>query len=146
MFSGCSSLVNAPELPATKLLTSTSTYAYRCYESMFSGCSSLVNAPELSATTLADYCYTSMFRNCTSLVNAPELPATTLKTSCYQSMFNGCSKLKEIKVHFTTYHSNALTDWVKGVSATGTFYKLTALPEEFGTNRIPEGWTVVNID
>ena len=86
MFSGCTSLVNAPELPATTLAT-------HCYNSMFSGCTSLTTAPELPATTLADYCYNSMFSGCTSLVNAPELPATVLRSSCYFGMFNGCTSL-----------------------------------------------------
>jgi hypothetical protein len=60
MFEGCSSLVNAPELPATTL-------ANYCYQNMFEGCTSLVNAPELPATTLANYCYSKMFKGCTNL-------------------------------------------------------------------------------
>ena len=86
MFRGCSSLVTAPELPATTL-------AYGCYYEMFNGCSSLTTAPELPATTLAGYCYSSMFSGCTSLTTAPELPATTLATKCYFWMFWGCSSL-----------------------------------------------------
>ena len=54
LFSECSSLSNAPELPSTTL-------APECYSGMFSGCSSLSNAPELPSTTLAPYCYTQMF-------------------------------------------------------------------------------------
>ena len=60
MFSGCTSLTTAPELPATTL-------AAHCYESTFSGCTSLTTAPELPATTLAAYCYQSTFSGCTSL-------------------------------------------------------------------------------
>ena len=86
MFEDCTSLVNAPELPATTL-------ADGCYNSMFFGCTSLVNAPELPATTLYERCYASMFRDCTSLVNAPELPATTLASNCYNSMFFECTSL-----------------------------------------------------
>ena len=112
MFSGCTSLTTAPELPATTLagncyrsmfygcagLTSapalpSTTLAEYCYASMFSGCTSLTTAPELPATTLADYCYFYMFSNCTSLATAPELPATTLATYCYQNMFNRCTSL-----------------------------------------------------
>ena len=77
MFGGCSSLTQAPELPATTL-------ADYCYSSMFLGCSSLSQAPVLPATTLADSCYDSMFSKCTSLTQAPELPATTLSSSCYR--------------------------------------------------------------
>lgn len=60
MFSYCSSLVDAPALPATSL-------AKFCYKKMFRGCSSLETAPVLPATTLADRCYWSMFDGCSSL-------------------------------------------------------------------------------
>ena len=86
MFCGCTSLINAPELPATTL-------ASYCYEFMFSGCTNIITAPELPATTLASYCYWDMFENCTSLVNAPELPATTLAERCYEHMFEKCTSL-----------------------------------------------------
>ena len=88
MFYGCSSLTQAPELPATTL-------AIGCYSAMFYGCSSLTQAPKLPATTLADDCYYSMFESCTSLTQAPELPATTLANGCYASMFNCCSSLTQ---------------------------------------------------
>ena len=86
MFSGCTSLTTAPELPATTL-------AGYCYQSMFSGCTSLTTAPELPATTLTIQCYQSMFSGCTSLTTAPELPATTLTIQCYYEMFSGCTSL-----------------------------------------------------
>ncbi len=86
MFYGCTSLVNAPELPAADLYDS-------CYQNMFHGCTSLVNAPELPAIKLADNCYYGMFYGCTSLVNAPELPAIALVFSCYYGMFHGCTSL-----------------------------------------------------
>ena len=86
MFYGCSSLTTAPELPVTTLADS-------CYSGMFSGCSSLTSAPELPATTLAGGCYDGMFYGCTSLVTAPELPVTTLAGYCYYGMFNGCTSL-----------------------------------------------------
>ena len=60
MFSGCESLTNAPELPATTL-------ASYCYGNMFFGCTSLVHAPELPATTLVNNCYAYMFKDCTNL-------------------------------------------------------------------------------
>ena len=86
MFEGCTSLTEAPELPATTL-------ANGCYQLMFYGCTSLTTAPELPATTLADYCYSNMFGSCTSLTQAPELLATTLTESCYYGMFSGCTSL-----------------------------------------------------
>ena len=138
MFRGCTGLTSAPELPATTL-------AKFCYSSMFNGCTGLTSAPELPATTLANFCYSSMFNGCTGLTSAPELPATTLASRCYASMFYGCTGLSLIKVHFTAWGAQT-TNWVPSVASTGTFYKPTALPEEYGTAKIPTGWTVVNID
>jgi len=86
MFAKCTSLTTAPELPVTYL-------ASACYLGMFSGCTSLAQTPELPATTLAGNCYEKMFYGCTSLSTAPELPATTLAPSCYYYMFEGCTSL-----------------------------------------------------
>lgn len=163
MFDSCTSLTIAPELPATTL-------ANYCYEQMFNRCTSLVNAPVLPATTLTDGCYKSMFRNCTSLINAPALPATTLASACYEYMFSGCtgltstpalsattldrycyhemfrwcSKLNNITMLATDISAHyCLSDWVNGVSATGTFVKhpdMASLPT--GDSGIPKGWTV----
>ena len=88
MFSGCTSLVKAPVLPATNLDS-------RCYENMFRGCTSLKEAPALPATTLEWYCYRFMFSGCTSLVKPPALPAIKLSRHCYASMFKDCTSLKE---------------------------------------------------
>ena len=139
MFQGCTGLTSAPELPATTL-------ADGCYFSMFNGCTGLTSAPELPATTLSSYCYRLMFHGCTGLTSAPELPATTLAPNCYYSMFQGCTSLSLIKVYLISWGGGNTTDWLNNVSPTGTFYKPRALPEEYGANNIPTGWTVVNID
>ena len=81
MFKGCTSLISAPELPATTL-------AKGCYTGMFNGCTSLTTAPELPATTLESTCYLAMFNDCTSLTVAPELPAMTMAEQCYSEMFS----------------------------------------------------------
>ena len=137
MFQDCTSLVTAPELPATTLTGN-------CYNGMFWGCTSLTTAPELPATTLAQVCYGYMFNGCTSLNTAPELPATTLVNNCYGYMFSGCTKLNYIKAMFTTTPGNEYTDyWVSGVSATGTFVRNeNATWEVWGVHGIPENWTV----
>ena len=88
MFSGCTSLTKAPALPATTL-------ANYCYYQMFSDCTALTQAPAFPATTLADYCYYYMFQGCTSLIQAPALPATTLAAYCYQNMFQNCTSLTQ---------------------------------------------------
>lgn len=86
LFYGCTSLISAPELPATTLTSS-------CYSGMFFNCTSLTTPPALPATTLANWCYEFMFRGCTSLATTPALPATTLTYECYSSMFNNCTSL-----------------------------------------------------
>lgn len=86
MFEGCSSLIVAPELPATTL-------DLGCYRNMFVGCSSLTTAPALPATELADACYSNMFQGCSSLTTPPQLPATALTVECYYYMFRGCTSL-----------------------------------------------------
>ena len=94
MFADCTSLTQAPELPATTLPT-TSNVENGCYSLMFLGCTSLTQAPELPATTLAEGCYADMFYGCTSLTQAPKLPATTLSDFCYFEMFSGCTSLTQ---------------------------------------------------
>ena len=88
MFSDCTSLTQAPALPATTL-------AIDCYHSMFRGCTGLTQAPALPATTLTSNCYYYMFCDCTSLIQAPALPATTLAEGCYDGMFYGCTNLTQ---------------------------------------------------
>lgn len=88
IFNGCTSLTQAPALPATTL-------AYQCYYGMFYSCTSLTQAPNLPATMLADDCYQYMFYDCTSLTQAPALPATTLADTCYGYMFKGCTALTQ---------------------------------------------------
>ena len=100
---------------------------------------------DLIQTPLAGNCYDSMFSGCTGLTSAPELPATTLAPSCYRQMFSGCTKLSLIKVHFTAWGSQT-SKWVSNVASAGTFYKPHVLTEEYGNDKIPTGWTVVNID
>ena len=117
LFFNCSSLTNAPELPATELSSS-------CYRNMFYYCDSLTTAPALPATTLANNCYISMFSYCTSLNTAPELPATTLVTGCYQYMFNKCTSLvNSPKLPATTLSINCYSNMFSGCSS------LTNAPE-----------------
>ena len=137
MFDGCSSLTTVPELHATTLANS-------CYKSMFSACTSLTTAPALPATTLDDSCYYSMFSSCTSLTTAPELPATELVSSCYSFMFLFCNNLNYVKAMFTTDPTSGtyLSDWLSGVSSTGTFVKNASATWTNDAVGIPSGWTV----
>jgi len=143
MFEACTSLVNPPTLPALSIAQSS-------YTGMFKGCTSLVNAPALPATTLSNYCYHAMFENCTSLRTAPDLliHAATTPTGlqCYAEMFKGCSSLNYIKCLMIPLSGETFfTDWVDGVSASGTFVKAAdAADWPTGISGIPSGWTVTN--
>ena len=95
LFKGCTSLIKAPELPATQL-------TYLCYGSMFMGCTNLEEAPQLPATTLGNSCYMSMFKKCTKLKKAPQLPAMILVDSCYNGMFSECTSLMSAPELFAT--------------------------------------------
>ena len=89
MFTNCTSLTTAPELPAESL-------ADNCYNEMFSGCTKLTNLPELPDyfQFLATGCFKGMFQYCTSLETAPELTAYQLGEYCCQNMFYGCTSLE----------------------------------------------------
>lgn len=86
LFVNCSSLTQAPELPATTLKPG-------CYQEMFKGCDKLTQAPILPATALEERCYAGMFHGCVSLPAAPELPGKFMEKSCYEGMFYGCSRI-----------------------------------------------------
>jgi hypothetical protein len=120
MFKDCTSLTNAPELPATTLTK-------YCYKGMFEGCTSLTTVPSiLPATTLVeapgyDHCYYSMFKNCESLIEAPEiyLDAAT-NVDVFYSMFEGCTSLNYVKAHFTAF-GNSSDSWNKEDVFTNTY-------------------------
>lgn len=140
MFYNCTSLTTAPTLSAT-------TVGQSCYRSMFEGCTSLTTAPlTLPATTLASNCYAYMFKGCTSLATAPTLPATTLAIQCYHEMFHSCSNLNSVTCLATNISAYECTvEWVKNVSATGTFTKDASMSSwTTGYDGIPSGWTVVD--
>lgn len=127
LFMGCTSLTQAPALPAMTLTNN-------CYCYMFQDCTSLTQAPALPATTLALGCYDEMFYGCTSLTQAPALPAMTLTDICYFHMFDGCTSLKlsttqtdeytqEYRIPSSgtgTTATDALTDMFTGTGGTFT--------------------------
>ena len=133
---------NVMSLYRTNDFATYNTVMEHAFINLLKGCTSLVKAPVLPATTLAEDCYSNMFDGCTSLTKAPELPATTLARFCYWEMLKGCSNLKEVRISATTTATNALYNWLSGVSATGDFYcdpNATIFPT--GTSGIPSGWT-----
>ena len=86
LFANCSSLTQAPKLPATKLATG-------CYSGMFMDCTSLTQAPKLPAMSVPNTGYALMFSGCTSLLKTPTLPATSVGESSYAGMFSGCTSI-----------------------------------------------------
>lgn len=140
MFYKCSSLKNPPDLPSTQL-------EYDCYSGMFRECTSLIKAPKLPAKALAAGCYERMFRDCSSLVEAPEISAENIASRCCIEMFYNCKSLKYIKAMFKQPYAPSVgytTNWVYGVSPTGTFVKnKNATWNVTGVHGIPTGWTVI---
>ena len=84
-----------------------------------------------------------MFENCVNLTSA-KIMASVMRSLALSSALKGCSRIADIEVSFSSWDGNFSGDWVSGVAASGTFTKPSALPEEYGTSRIPTGWTVVN--
>lgn len=123
MFEECSSLTTAPELPATIL-------ARHCYDSMFQKCTSLNTAPNLPATTMENYCYNDMFRYCSSLITAPVISATTLAEACCSTMFYYCTSLQIApELHAETLAPYCYSQMFKGCTAltTAPILKATTL-------------------
>ena len=113
-----------------------------CFNNLFRGCGSLIKAPDLPATTLAQACYMNMFTNCTGLEKAPRLPATSLADDCYVEMFKGCTSLNEMKIDYTgALGGGQFTDWVDGVTSSGTFYYNNSTYNTKGNSAIPTNFT-----
>ena len=122
MFSGCTHLTVAPELPTG----------------------------EDDNGVLQEGCYQGMFEGCTSLTASPELPAKALVRGCYASMFSGCSNLSHVTCYAETgiNQLNSTSGWLSGVpqSQTCTFVNSAnfegdgAWPR--GDNGIPLYWSV----
>lgn len=134
MFQGCTSLISAPKISATQL-------ASNCCRSMFQDCTSLANAPDLPATTLASGCYIFMFKNCSSLVNAPELPANTTASYSYGGMFQNCTSLNSIRCRAKIKVDNPTNVWLNGVNTVGTLYGHSEYGWPSGASGIPTTWT-----
>lgn len=157
-FSGCTNLVEAPEIHAETL-------GSNCCQTMFQNCTSLVEAPELPALTLAQSCYQSMFNGCTSLRKAPKLLATAAKQSCYQGMFFNCHNLRSLHCDTSTDSLNpGFSSWLSGTSEaavdldddTGIYVSLPAILYTsnkdtafwkgiaFLSSKIPKNWYLDN--
>ena len=158
MFYYCSNLEEAPQLPATTL-------AKGCYRGMFKNCTNLTKAPELPATSLTSICYDEMFSECQRLETIkvgftrwdaedtasdetenkfeyldPDLPEPENQPICDMPIVVDPNRLNNIKKKNGWYTLN----WLSEVAPNGTFICPKELPQEFGKDRIPNGWKVVN--
>ena len=139
LFYNCAGLLTPPLLPSTRMRN-------RCYANMFRG-TAIKFTPELPATSSASYCYQNMFMSCPELVETRLLPFNSINAynGIYYGMFNGCSNLSKVYVALNSWgsQSNATTNWLNGVAATGTFICPAALDTTTrSVSRVPEGWTV----
>lgn len=84
MFSGCSSLITAPEILPASIATS------GCYSYMFDNCLSLVTAPKISATTFnTEACY-NMYDGCRQLKKLYQIQVDTINdTTSSNYIFTG---------------------------------------------------------
>ena len=115
MFSDCTSLTTAPELPATAL-------DWYCYLHMFSGCTSLTTAPELPAIKLYGSCYAGMFSGCTSLTHV-------------KAMFK--------ELYYDPDLDSYIGGWLDNITSTGTLVVDANAPWSDSEFDAPAGWTVV---
>lgn len=141
----CSLLKLSNVVSAENLILPATVLKNYCYRALFSKAYYLIKPPKLIATTLSRGCYYYMFEAC-PFSDAPELLATSLVIECYYNMFVDCSNLNYIKCMATTNLgvTSALTNWVKGVSANGTFVKDGNTTWAIGVNGIPTGWVICN--
>lgn len=103
MFKGCTSLITAPELPATareRSWGSSSTLnASYAYNAMFYGCTSLESPPsQISIDSFDSYIYWEMFKGCSSLTETPILLTSgdSCNLSSCDEMYEDCTSLVTI--------------------------------------------------
>lgn len=116
-----------------------------CYAHLFRN-TGIRNFPYMGVSHAVFQSMSLMVADCDELQSADLSNIKTMGSYAFNGLFRDSNQLSEIKVGITSWVGDGFNNWVQGVSPVGTFYKPSALPEEYGVNRIPEGWTVVNID
>lgn len=140
MFLNCSSLKEQPYISMTTLETGV------CQQ-MFKGCSSMKTSQKALLPVKGSIsCYRAMYQGCTNLEKAPILYISSLSNiaGCFWEMFDGCSKINEITVYAENWDEAFCENWLRGVSATGTFYNMKSANIPVSIGGIPEGWTEVS--
>ena len=96
MFSGCSSLVEVPQMDTSQVTT---------MRSMFYGCSSLVEVPQMDTSQVTTM--QAMFSGCSSLVEVPQMDGRNLDSggsippSGVGYMFSNTKSLRDGHAHIT---------------------------------------------
>ena len=103
LFSGCTGLTAAPELPGTTLGDS-------CYFKMFSGCTGLTSTPELPAATLGNSSMGTMFIGCSALTKVICLATDISAANCTRNWLSGVASSG------TFVKAAAMTSWPSGIS------------------------------
>ena len=121
-------------------------YSFRCTGEVSSSGDiiSLLDYNLTKGIVLPEYCFRSLFIT-KNLISSPFLSPEVLYSGCFNRLFQSARSLRSIVANFTNW-SKETELWVYDVSKEGVFYKRHELPEEYGTDKIPTGWTVVNID
>lgn len=108
LFSNCSLLISAPELPSI-------TIGRGSYNSMFAHCTSLTTAPALPATTLVYQSYATMFYGCTNLNYIKCLATDISAQNCTISWLNSVSStgtfVKKVGVEWPSGSSGIPEGW-----------------------------------
>ena len=116
------------------------------YSFLFRECASLINTPDLShINAFTKSGLGGMFSVCPSLTSVDNLPVVTSSygaDAAFTLMFSGSTNLTYVR-NISTYTSG-FTNWLQGVSATGTFVKDANATWSSGASGIPSGWTVIN--
>ena len=126
---------------------------------LFEGCNISVINGLLPSTMLGEYCYAYMFANASHNQTSIyiDLPASTLAKGCYYRMFdNLIAGYFSITVNFKQWDDESTQFWFSGVKVNPSisgggviirdFYKPPELPTEYGVSRIPDNFSVINID
>lgn len=151
MFNGQKRLEKGPQTPPS--IEANTNQIVGVFDSMFYNCIKMescfdninIDASKVSLASYARYTCRQMFRSTNIKKMKITYTGTIFGSAEFFTMFYNCSKLNQLEVNFTTWpNAQYMTNWVNGVSSTGTFICPEALPIEYATNRIPPGWTVVH--
>jgi len=140
-FRGCTQLLHAPALMEGNTIMQWQLH------STYDGCTNLVTGTDLQATSVGVRgCYYT-YKSCTSLVKAPNISSiTTIGNGGLCAMFFACTNLTYIKCLATSLYDDgdashfATSNWLVGVSSTGTFIQAEGVTWPRGASGIPTGW------